>query len=440
MARFLITTWHFPGHLYPQIAIAHALHARGHEVAFYSGPGTAGILATEGFRLFPFRSLSEAHVEQVLFTGDRAAAHPRAGHRYAEVMRRWMVDTIPAQVSDLESILRDFQPDAIASDQTMWAPIFVFFERNECPVAITSCGAFCLIPGPGVPPFGLGLPRVRNLRTRLVSETVRVACRLAAGSFVQSLNRIRHAYGLAPVPSPVLSHLSRLPLYVVPSSPEFDHGRTGLPPSVQYVGPLSWNKPSGLQLPDWFGDLRRDRPWIHATEGTVHFSEPAVLRAVAQGLAGSPVEVILTSGASRDPAGIDLGTRAANVHVARWIPHSELLPGTAVMITTGGAGSVLAAIEEHVPLIVIPTEWDKPEIAQRVVENGAGVRIEPSRVNPQTIRCAVERLLGDGFWRFNASRLAYGFRALGGAPRAALLLEQLAVKNNQTRGRLQHVS
>ena len=71
MARFLITSWPFPGHIYPQIAIALALRERGHECAFYSGAKIAGVLESEGFRLFPFVKLDEDKVYETLFSPDR---------------------------------------------------------------------------------------------------------------------------------------------------------------------------------------------------------------------------------------------------------------------------------------------------------------------------------------------------------------------------------
>jgi len=76
-----------------------------------------------------------------------------------------------------------------------------------------------------------------------------------------------------------------------------------------------------------------------------------------------------------------------------------------------------------VPLVITPTEWDKPEIAQRVVEFGAGLRIEPRRCTPEALRAAVERLLNEPSFRKNAQRLAELFRKAGGPDYAAKLLE-----------------
>ena len=70
MAKFLFTVWPFPGHIHPNVAIAHALGERGHEAAFYTGGSIAASLEGEGFRCFPFRQLDEARVEAIVLALD----------------------------------------------------------------------------------------------------------------------------------------------------------------------------------------------------------------------------------------------------------------------------------------------------------------------------------------------------------------------------------
>jgi MGT family glycosyltransferase len=253
---------------------------------------------------------------------------------------------------------------------------------------------------------------------------VAIGQKFVSGSFRKRLNEIRSQYGLPPIAATALAHLATVPLYIIPTTPEFDYNRQDLPPSVRYVGPYLWNKPSSITSPDWLHTLPRDVPWVHATEGTVHVGEPFVLRAAAQGLANLKLQLIMTSGGARDPESINLGVSAPNIHLTRWIPHSDLLPKTDVIITTGGAGTVLAAIDARVPMILIPTEWDKPELAQRIVESKAGIRIKPSQVSPRSIRAAVERILGDPSYKQGVTKLAEAATRYGGAQQAAILLEE----------------
>jgi MGT family glycosyltransferase len=426
MARILFTCWPVPGHYFPLIAVALALRARGNDCVFYTGTRAAATLEHEGFSVFPFRALDEERVDKILFSDERRATHPAGARSFTALLKEWMLDTLPGQVQDIEQVINEWRPDVIASDPAFWAPMLVLREKLGIPVAISSFIPACMVPGPEAPPFGLGLPRPKGLWTRLLARTVTMGQSYVASDFRKAANDIRTRYGLAPLKGTVLAHSGTVSLYMVPSVPEFDYERRDLPASVQYVGPYLWNRPQSAPPPEWFSRLRGDRPWVHVTEGTVHVTEPVVLRAATHGLADLPMEVILTTGSDRNPEELNLGRIAPNVHVGRWISHSDLLPHTAVMVTTGGAGSVLAGLSAGVPLIVVPTEWDKPENAQRVVEAGAGLRLAPRRCNARSLRAAVEKVLSDDSFRRNAQRLARVFSSYGGAAKAAELLEGLS--------------
>ena len=95
-------------------------------------------------------------------------------------------------------------------------------------------------------------------------------------------------------------------------------------------------------------------------------------------------------------------------------------------MTVGGKATVLAGAEAGVPMVVVPTTWDKPDNARRVTEAGAGVRLAPRRCNGATLRAAVRQVLIDPTYRDAARRLEALLRAAPGPGRAAELLEQLA--------------
>ena len=66
MARFLFTVWPFAGHVHPAVAIAHALRARGHEIAFYTGTAVRPTVEGEGFHFFPFEKVDEEEVTHLV--------------------------------------------------------------------------------------------------------------------------------------------------------------------------------------------------------------------------------------------------------------------------------------------------------------------------------------------------------------------------------------
>jgi MGT family glycosyltransferase len=406
------------------LAIAEALRERGHDVAFYTGARARGAIEGEGFACFPFRAVDDEHVDRLMFARDDYAS--LAGPlRFKALLREWLVDTVPGQITDLRRIMADWSPDAILSETQVWGPMLVLHETEGIPVAVFSTVAACLLPGPDAPPPGLGLARPRGWRTRLVASAARAVAKGLSADLRRAANAVRAGYGLAPIATSVVELTGRMPLYLMPTTPTFDYDRRDLPPSVHYVGPCLGNRRSRESEPAWLGQLPRDRPWVHVTEGTTHSQAPILLRAAAQGLGGRPVQVVMTTGGRRTLAELELGPLASNVRVEPWVAHEFLLPRTDVVVTTGGAGTVMTVLEAGIPLVIVPTEWDKPENAQRVVEAGAGLRLSPRRLTPARLRAAVERVLAEPSFRRCAQRLAEDFRRYRGPARAAELLESL---------------
>ncbi len=229
-----------------------------------------------------------------------------------------------------------------------------------------------------------------------------------------------------PIAMSATEYTGQMPLYLMPGTREFDYDRHDLPASVHYVGLCLWNRPRTEPRAPWLDDLRADLPCVHVTEGTMHVHAPIVLRAALAGLADLPMHVVMTSGRERTLEQLGVSHIAANIRVEQWVSHSDLLPKTDVMVTTGGAGSVLASLGAGVPLVIVPTEWDKREIAQRVVEAGAGIRLSPSHCTPERLRASVLDVLRDPSFRTNARRLGASFAATGGADLAAQLLVALS--------------
>lgn len=430
MARFLFTAWPFPGHLFPQVSIALALRSRGHDVAFYTGTRLQSVLETEGFTVFPFRAVDESLVWDIAVT---VQSRERLDLRLiSRVCNEWLLGTVSAQVADLRQIMGDWQPSALATDPMMWGPSLVLWEATRLPVAISAVVLGCPIDGSDAPPWGPGLPPPRTPLTRLATRAYRAGSYLVGAGLRRQIDQMRARNGLAPLGCAVNTFLGRLPLYLVPSVRSFDYGRRDLPASVHYVGPCVWNKPSREPRPPWLHQRSGDRPLVHVSEGTMHFQAPFLLRAAVQGLGNLPMEVIITTGRERDPATLDLGRRANNIRVEQWVSYADLMPHCGAVVTTGGAGTVLASLQAGVPLVIVPSHSDHPETARRVVEAGVGVRLARRACTPERLRSAVEHVLAEASFRANAQRLAGELARAPGPSGAATLMEGLVASVEAT--------
>lgn len=429
MARFLVTCWPFVGHVFPQMSIAIALRDRGHEIAFYTGETARATIEPHGFEVFPFQNVNEERAYSDIRAVETNTATGRSALRLTrQTFREWLVETIPNQLADLQPILEAWDPDVIITDLSMWGPIVILWETTGIPVALSSTFMGPLIAGKDVPPPGLGLASPKSRRARFVAAALTRAGDIAATGIRRRVDELRAEHGLPPMGCSVTEFTARLPLYLVGNLPELDYNRQDIPPSVHYVGPCIWHPSDDATTAGWLDSIPTSHPWVHVTESTLRYGDPFVLRAAAQGLAGLPMEVIMTTGHHRDAGELGLGPLAPNIHVSPWLSHSDLLPRCAAVVTTGGPATVMAALRVGVPLVVVPTTWDKPDNAQRVVEAGVGLRVPPKRCTPAGLRAVVGELLSNPGYRANAQAMAERLNAAPGSAKAAELLESLVPK------------
>ena len=423
MAKFLFAAWPYPGSLNPQIAVAHALEERGHEVGFYTGSRSAALIEGEGFSFFPLGRSLDAHIEGLLESPHGIGRGWRTPWGIPGILKTWLLDTVPDQITDIDGILDTWAPDAIICEAPMWGPIVVTNEARNVPVVLMEYAA-CMLPGPDVSPPGLGLPPPRNLSVRLQGMAGNVVLELMALRLRRETNRIRKDHGLPPMEDTVVGLTAKLPLTLIPSSPEFDYDRSDLPSSVKYVGPCMWY-PAGWKTSDWLDELSTDQPLVHVTEGTLYAEEPVVLRAAVEGLAGLPIQVLITTGTHRKAEMVELGKVAPNILVRPMVAHSELMPRLDLLVSHCGGGTTVAALADGVPMVVVPLMWDQSENAQRVCQAGAGVQFSANRCTPRRMRKAVQKVLGDPSYRTNARRIADSLGRYRGPVEAAEHLEAL---------------
>ena len=427
MARLLFTVWPYPTHLHPFLALAREARSLGHEVAFYTGGGAVPVLAREGFSCFPFGEVDWGRVARTV--EDLIAGRKRPS-QMRRLWPRFLVETVPAQVRDLEAILTRWPADALVCDIAMWGPILILQERMAVPVIAFSHVAHCILPGPDGPVQGIALPRHRGAWTALLARLAAFGARLITERTRTRANALRRGFGLPPLGTSVNQFTgASLPLYLVPSAPAFDNERRDLPPSVRYVGPCLWDKHRGHAPPDWLEQVGAQgsprRPVVLVDEGALFTHEPRVLKMAARGLAGLPLTVILLAGEGRVMANLRLGPLESNVILQPHAPLSEVLPIADALVTNGNSESVLAALQAGVPTVVLPSIWDQAEMAWRVAETGVGLRLSPWLVTPARLRRAVLRVLEEPVFRDHAVRMGAALARGGGPARAAGLIDEL---------------
>ncbi|MEU7821631.1 glycosyltransferase [Catellatospora sp. NPDC049133] len=422
MARIIVASMPFAGHVGPMTAVAAALTARGHDVLAYTGAKYEQRFRAAGARWLPWQQATDYD------DSDLAATFPPVGD--GKGLRGGMANvehvllgTGAGQAADLLAEAARTPVDLLVTDHLAFG-VALAGETLGLPWASVAVTPLPLesreLPPPGFPalPAKGPLGRARDRALRSVVHAV-------AGRVVDPMvNRMRAAAGLPPATGGMDGLLSRQ-LILAQGVPGLDYPRGDLPDFVHYIGRLAV-EPTRQDLPPWWPDVADARakglPVVHVTQGTLDVDFTDLLKPAIAGLARERVLVVCTTGGAPVSS---LGPLPDNVRAAPFLPHDRLLPLTDVMVTNGGWGGVLAAVRAGVPLVVAGASLDKPEVARRVAWSGVGINLRTGRPGAGRVRRAVRQILARPETAARARELGAKLTAAGGADAAATLLETL---------------
>lgn len=191
--------------------------------------------------------------------------------------------------------------------------------------------------------------------------------------------------------------------------PDALYGALPLPPNRMAVRATGWSEQA--DLPAVLTGTAR-RPRVYITLGTMAYGAVDVLRRAILETAAHEVDVVVAAGPDGDPS--LLGELPANVHVARFLPQPDVLARVDLIVHHGGAGTMLGALENGVPQLVLPQGADQPFNAELVANAGAGRTLTNDEQAPGAIGAAVGALLADGPERETAKKYAWEMAALPG--------------------------
>lgn len=384
MSRFLFVVIPERGHLHPYLGPALQLQDRGHEVVFYAEAPLHDVLAPLHLPAWP----PDPPAPAVRHAGAELSARVRD----AAWMRQWvaalLLDGVVAQVPRIEAAIAALQPDALVLDPMVYAGA-IAAHRAGRPWAAVSNSLNPALPS--------------DLDSDLLRTVAWLAPRRA---------ELFAAYGMAPafrgcdLLAPELTVCFSSRALVGEPPPGVHLVGASLPPRPREPG-------SGI---DWAA--RGSRPRVLASFGSQIQHQPRMFRTIAAALRGMEVDLAASMG-DLDPAAVGPWPPAAVMRP--WLPQLEVLPHVDVMITHGGANSVMEALAHDVPLLVSPICNDQFHQAELVRRAGLGLALDLHTASPRECRAALEELL-----RPEARARVAGRMPRDGALRCAELLEAWA--------------
>lgn len=376
------------GHLLPLRPLAQALRARGHAVAWVTAPDALHFLAGQGFEQFmagPTFDDSRGQFRSAFAEAAGLQGEPLSAFTFPRLFGAILA---PAMLQGVDDAVRRWRPD------------FVVHE-----------------------PAALAAPLICEQR---------------------GLRHIVHGYGLRP-PVEYLAaamqwfgpHWCRRGLRAPADGGVFRHrclniAPASLEPSALSPGGRCWRfnpyrpaGPSVVALPDELRHLARppstSGPRVYLTFGTV-FNRSAALVAAAQAAARLGGALVITVGVNGEPE--RLAGLAGRSQVLRFVDQRALMPHCDLVVSHGGAGTVLGAAAHGLPQLVLPQAADHFRNARALDAAGAGVVVEADRQTTDILESTMRAMLSNTTLAERARRLAAEMAALPDADAAALELEQ----------------
>jgi len=420
MARFLITTGPYPGHLAPSIPIARKLIEGGHEVVWITGRKCKDRVETTGARFHPLPKESDPNeMETYDFYPELKKLKGLAQIKYW--IKHIMLDSCSQDIEAFDTVLKDFHADVLVGD-TIAVALSFKSEIGHLPCATISLLPLSL-PSRDTAPFGLGLLPGKNLITKTRNRLLNfLTYHILLRDVTKYTNNVRRVLGLEPLNGPFFQSMWKIPSLIMQiSTPAFEYPRSDLPENFHFIGPVLPEPDHAFQPPPWWSDLKDPEPVILVNQGTLAKNLDDLIVPTIEGLKDQRILVVAVPMKESQ-----LPELPANVRAEPFIPFDHLLPHVDVMVTNGGYGGTQCALAQGIPLVVAGETEDKIEVAARVEWAGAGINLRKQRPSPDEVRDAVKKVIANPVYRENARRIQSGFAKYDAPTRAAELLEALA--------------
>ncbi|HEY3603233.1 MAG TPA: glycosyltransferase, partial [Sporichthyaceae bacterium] len=376
------------GHILPTVAVAEALTARGHQVAWAGNSTYLGGVLPTGRTVFavddefPGEPLS---ARLVRWRGLRAAT------AFRFFWEDFLIPLAHSMVPGVRTAVDEFAPDVVLADQQALAGALVARER-KLPWA-TSATTTAELTGQyeTMPKLGLwAQDQLAELQgTYDVTDPVDLR-------FSDQLVLAYSSVALLNPPSPPAEHIA-------------------------FVGPAFGGR--GAPAPFDWAWLDPDRRQVLVSLGTVNQDSGDRFFAVAAEAFAALADSVQAIFVMPPGTAVDL---PPNVLAAARVPQLELLPHLHAVIFHGGHNTMCEALAHGLPLVVAPIRDDQPANAAQIEQAHAGVRVKFGRVSAGELQDAVLAVLDDPSYAAGAAHIRDSFAAAGGADAAAARLEALA--------------
>ena len=359
--RVLFVTWAWPSHLYAMVPLAWACRAAGHEVLVASQPGLRESIWQTGLPGVPVgEDIDTVNLVRGYLLHSRAGEQGTAGKSSTPIDGAPRTAQGPRALQMIMAHAGSMASDLIQQAR-IWKPDIVVFE----PTALA---------GPLVA-AAVRVPAVRQL----YGVDLMHQARMLIPPLLEPLAQRHGVRGADPLGVATIDPAP--PSLRVPAQYQ-----RHLP--MRYV-PFNGPGAPGPQLP-----ARTLRPRVCITWGTtISRLDPARFFAGQVICALQHLDVEIVAAVTSDQYPLLHRPLGDDVHIIQGVPLYLTLPDCDLLISHGGAGTVLTGFSYGLPQLLIPQLPDHAGHAARVRATGAGAIFTRDEATPEQLRTETLRLL-----------------------------------------------
>lgn len=391
--KILFVTIPEKGHVNPMIGVAQHLEQRGYELAFFS----QGDISLQ---------LRQACLKGADYSAKGPPKLLTQGKAFAEKindkawLRSWikmlLIDAVIPQVNILQGVIEQVQPRLIVADPMVYAAA-ISAHQYAIPWAGLSSSLNPITPAEW---------KCELTDFLEVIDSERLALLKSFG--------LDARFKISDLISPWLNLVFSTEAYMPRAfcGNDFSH----------YCGdcfPL-YRRGDETEFP--FDKLHPQKKKVYMSLGSQIYYQPQLFQAVAEALNGCDIQLIFSMGGLCHTSFPQ--TLPKNTLCVAYTPQVELLKHMDLMITHGGANSVMECLALGIPVALLPLCNDQFLQAEFVKRAEVGIILDPNKADATRYREQLLPLLEDRA-RFNVQHIARSFKAYRGASLAADLVERL---------------
>ncbi|EKD09388.1 glycosyltransferase [Limnospira platensis] len=416
--RIVLATYGSLGDLYPYLAIARGLKARGYQPIIAAAEKYRSYVAAEEIEFHPLRLEDTWEQDnkfiQMLMDSQREVEY---------IICYQLMPHLLATYTDLMTAVR--RADLLITHPLI-LPGRIVAEQTQIPWISTVISAFMSVyDSPGGDRFASRTEAIASP----VSEYERCLQWVAKDAEQRQLrSRLRHwsaplrqlrsSLGLPPGPDPLFEGQHSPDLVLALFSQVFARPQPDWPRQTVVTGFPFYDNPSNQGLSEELREfLDSGPPPIVFTLGSTVVWTPGNFywsSAIAAHQLGYRSVLMMGPGAdSVRPDQLPEGAIAVN-----YAPHGQIFPRAAAIVHHGGMGTTAEALRSGRRMLVVPHKYDQPENAARVVRLGVARMLPPQQYTAELVANELRQLLFEKQYAQKAAAIGEAIGAENGVETA----------------------